>query len=575
MKLSGTPKFYMPLPQNQSDDDESGPSKEDKIDKPVFKSSFDASEVLSKKKKGNVGSKEVNKKYAPMSPLRCTIACHPSYKWRKAFPNISFTSPLDFVDHKSFESRLVILGFEGIESGLMAIKESDGKESWRLHLHSLPASSICNVIDVNSDGIKECLVIGNDGLLVAIDVKKGISLWYMHNHSNLNNANTIYGPIIVPDSDQDGIEDIVVSYNIGSGENNSYLALVSGGTGQIIGSLIELPQCIGPAVTHLSVKIHNETHLVLHCQGENNDNLWLLSSKHIHEAVLNETDKLLLQNVFRVPYYSKEIQLYQVSGSKGQLVMVLDTIKVMLLEMTFQFKFQILWETHFKDVQHLSILIDGQFMSGSNQLVITYSQKYQSKVIGLNLIDGQEIWSITHDNGTVTSAIKLPKYFGNIDGLLLKILSSVNVHKSENSKNNSSDQNSEKKAFQESYILVKCGEVPVGKTISTEEVLTVCKADGGCDPNVYTTKSTALAKAATLGSSIDVLTVTSAALPASSTEVMIINFDGQFTMAWILKQGMTPDVIPNGGLIMSTLHPSLKIRIIDSLNFLPMPLSKM
>ncbi|GIX93570.1 DNA-directed DNA polymerase [Caerostris darwini] len=51
-------------------------------------------------------------------------------------------------------------------------------------------------------------------------------------------------------------------------------------------------------------------------------------------------------------------------------------------------------------------------------------------------------------------------------------------------------------------------------------------------------------------------------------------FDGQFIMAWILKQGITPDVIPKGGLIMSILHPSLKIRIIDSLNFLPMPLSK-
>ncbi|GIY43351.1 hypothetical protein CDAR_38231 [Caerostris darwini] len=51
-------------------------------------------------------------------------------------------------------------------------------------------------------------------------------------------------------------------------------------------------------------------------------------------------------------------------------------------------------------------------------------------------------------------------------------------------------------------------------------------------------------------------------------------FDGQFITAWILKQGITPDVIPNGGLIMSILHPSLKIPIIDSLNFLPMPLSK-
>ncbi|GIY98536.1 DNA-directed DNA polymerase [Caerostris extrusa] len=30
---------------------------------------------------------------------------------------------------------------------------------------------------------------------------------------------------------------------------------------------------------------------------------------------------------------------------------------------------------------------------------------------------------------------------------------------------------------------------------------------------------------------------------------------------------MTPDAYSNGGLIMSILHPSLKIRIIDSLNF--------
>ncbi|GIZ04588.1 hypothetical protein CEXT_666721 [Caerostris extrusa] len=34
------------------------------------------------------------------------------------------------------------------------------------------------------------------------------------------------------------------------------------------------------------------------------------------------------------------------------------------------------------------------------------------------------------------------------------------------------------------------------------------------------------------------------------------------------------DVIPNGGLIMSILHISLKTRIIDSLNFLPMPLQR-
>lgn len=46
-------------------------------------------------------------------------------------------------------------------------------------------------------------------------------------------------------------------------------------------------------------------------------------------------------------------------------------------------------------------------------------------------------------------------------------------------------------------------------------------------------------------------------------------------MAWLLQQGTAPDVIPNGSLIMSIRHPSLSIRIIDSLNFLPMSLSKL
>lgn len=46
-------------------------------------------------------------------------------------------------------------------------------------------------------------------------------------------------------------------------------------------------------------------------------------------------------------------------------------------------------------------------------------------------------------------------------------------------------------------------------------------------------------------------------------------------MEWLLKQGTTPEVVPNGSMLMSILHKSLDIRVIDSLNFLPMPLSKL
>nr|XP_042913168.1 probable DNA polymerase [Parasteatoda tepidariorum] len=46
-------------------------------------------------------------------------------------------------------------------------------------------------------------------------------------------------------------------------------------------------------------------------------------------------------------------------------------------------------------------------------------------------------------------------------------------------------------------------------------------------------------------------------------------------MGWLLQQGTTPDVIPNGSCVMSIFHNALKIRVIDSLNFLAMPLAKL
>ena len=46
-------------------------------------------------------------------------------------------------------------------------------------------------------------------------------------------------------------------------------------------------------------------------------------------------------------------------------------------------------------------------------------------------------------------------------------------------------------------------------------------------------------------------------------------------MGWILKQGCAPQIIPNGSMVMMIRHPTLDIRIIDSINFLPMGLSKL
>lgn len=46
-------------------------------------------------------------------------------------------------------------------------------------------------------------------------------------------------------------------------------------------------------------------------------------------------------------------------------------------------------------------------------------------------------------------------------------------------------------------------------------------------------------------------------------------------MEWLLRQGTTPEVIPNGSMLMSIHHKTVDVRVIDSLNFLPMALSKL
>lgn len=46
-------------------------------------------------------------------------------------------------------------------------------------------------------------------------------------------------------------------------------------------------------------------------------------------------------------------------------------------------------------------------------------------------------------------------------------------------------------------------------------------------------------------------------------------------MAWLMKQGTPPEVIPNGSKVMCIKSNTLNIRVIDSFNFLPMALSKL
>ena len=58
-------------------------------------------------------------------------------------------------------------------SGLIGLKVSDGSECWRRQLINEPSKYNCRLLDINSDGTNDCIVVGSHGLLAAIDPNNG------------------------------------------------------------------------------------------------------------------------------------------------------------------------------------------------------------------------------------------------------------------------------------------------------------------------------------------------------------------------------------------------------------------
>ena len=78
-------------------------------------------------------------------------------------------------------------------TGLIALRPDTGQELWRQSLKALPRKHDCNLVDVNGDGLQDCLVVGDGGLLTAIEPRTGMLILYCGG----NGHQSIYGRGIV------------------------------------------------------------------------------------------------------------------------------------------------------------------------------------------------------------------------------------------------------------------------------------------------------------------------------------------------------------------------------------------
>ena len=78
-------------------------------------------------------------------------------------------------------------------SGLIGVKVSDGSESWRRPFINVqdevePSKHNCRLLDTNNDGTLDCIVVGNHGLLSAIDPNNGKSLFCCNKRTSCLNV---------------------------------------------------------------------------------------------------------------------------------------------------------------------------------------------------------------------------------------------------------------------------------------------------------------------------------------------------------------------------------------------------
>lgn len=111
--------------------------------------------------------------------------------------------------------------------GVMSMQGSSGLPLWLVSLKRLPTIIDCISVDIDRSGKPDCIVAGEQGLLVSIEPIAGTIHWSSPTHTFPKL------PVILPDIDEDDIEDFLSVSTDNS--NVSSLVLLSGQTSKLLG----------------------------------------------------------------------------------------------------------------------------------------------------------------------------------------------------------------------------------------------------------------------------------------------------------------------------------------------------
>lgn len=180
------------------------------------------------------------------------------------FPALS-GGGLEVVKINSGADSILVSGFSddlsSSDFGMIAFAPETGTEMWRRQLYARPTAHDCALVDVNGDGSEDCLIVGEKGLMAAVDPSnKGRHIWSLHHHIPLVNLSL---PRRLPDLDGDGISELVATCAVtlpsGVSDRKSHIrtniVLISGVDGAVIGRPFLVEMCTDLATLNVSANL--------------------------------------------------------------------------------------------------------------------------------------------------------------------------------------------------------------------------------------------------------------------------------------------------------------------------------
>lgn len=176
-----------------------------------------------------------------------------THNWIRNYEKIELKGAINVVDGLRGRSRNLVFLYRGDKlfqefetvnrkrNGIISLIGSSGQVAWYDEIVNEPKIIDCTLIDVDRNGAADCLVVDEFGEIGAINPLSGEWLWHVSDRTT-KTSEFLSFPLVLPDLNRDGVNDLLVAASVGQGLYNN-LRILSGSNGQTIGISFTMTEC--------------------------------------------------------------------------------------------------------------------------------------------------------------------------------------------------------------------------------------------------------------------------------------------------------------------------------------------